>query len=207
VNAAVAQSPEHVCVIADADVLICDWSLRQAIQLAAPHDRLYLPHSRVCRMTRLQSERFLQLPPDHQVSGRLNRTQRTRAAPGGMWVVRGEFFLRYKMDERFCGWGGEDTELLGRIPRIRLSGPLFHLWHLRADRSNVHRNRHLLGRIRRQRRQRSRSSVPSISMHDGLSMQQHPDVAPAMRSLFAQYPRRRNDRFERNRWLLGTVGS
>ena len=152
------------------------------------HDRLYLPHSSVCRMTRTQSERFLELPPDHQVSGRLYRTQRTRAAPGGMWLVRGEFFLRYKMDERFCGWGGEDTELLGRIPRIRLSGPLFHLWHARADRSNVLSNRRLLGRIRRQRRQRARSSVPSTSVHDGLPMQQYPDVAPAMRSLFADYP-------------------
>lgn len=122
------------------------------------------------------------------MSGRLYRNQRTRAAPGGMWVVRGEFFLRYKMDERFCGWGGEDTELLGRIPRIRLSGPLFHLWHTRADRSNLRRNRRLLSRIRRQRRKRTRSLVPRTTVHAGIPMQQHPDVVPAMQSLFTQYP-------------------
>src|SRR5690606_29913306 len=188
VNTSVAHWPEHVCVIADADVLICDWSLRQAIQLAATHDRLYLPHNSVCRMTKVQSERFLQLPPDYRVSGRLYRNQRTRAAPGGMWVVRGEFFLRYKMDERFVGWGGEDTELLGRIPRIRLSGPLFHLWHVPADRSSLRRNRRLLSRIRRQRRRMPRSVVPQFTLHADIPMQQHPDVAPALRSLFADYP-------------------
>jgi hypothetical protein len=103
------------------------------------------------------------------------------------WVVRGEFFLRYQMDERFQGWGGEDTELLGRIPRIRLSGPLFHLWHAPADRSNLRRNRRLLGRIRRQRRRRARSVVPRFTLHAELPMQQHPDVAPALRSLIAVY--------------------
>src|SRR5690606_32660056 len=125
---------------------------------------------------------------DYRVSGRLYRKQRTRAAPGGMWVVREEFFLRYKMDERFCGWGGEDTELLGRIPRIRLSGPLFHLWHAPADRSNLRRNRRLLGRIRRQRRRRARSAVPRTVLYNGVPMQQHPDVVPALRSLFVDYP-------------------
>ena len=106
---------------------------------------------------------------------------------GGMWVVRGEFFLRYKMDERFCGLGGEDTELLGRIPRIRLSGPLFHLWHVPADRSSLRRNRRHLSRIRRQRRRTARSVVPRFTLHTGIPVQQHPDGTSALRSLFAQY--------------------
>ena len=98
--------------------VICGRGTRCRPLWRVTHERIhYLPHNSVCRMTREQSERFLQLPPDYRVSGRLYRDQRTRAAPGGLWVVRGEFFLRYKMDERFSGWGGEDTELLGRIPR------------------------------------------------------------------------------------------
>ena len=144
INRGVAQWPEHVCVIADADVLICDWSLNNAIQLAATHDRLYLPYDCICNLTKLRTQRFLQLHPDYRVRGSLYRKERSRAWAGGMCIVRGEFFLRYKMDERFHGWGAEDTEFLRRIPWQRLPGPLFHLWHPKADRSHANRNRRLL---------------------------------------------------------------
>src|SRR5690606_29605608 len=62
------------------------------------------------------------------------------------------------------------------------------LWHAPADRSNLRRNRRLLGRIRRQRRRMARSAAPRITHYAGLPMQQHPDVVPALRSLFADYP-------------------
>jgi hypothetical protein len=61
------------------------------------------------------------------VSGKLYRHQRTRACPGGLWVVHADLFQRHCMDERFHGWGCEDTEFLRRIPWRRLPGPLFHI--------------------------------------------------------------------------------
>ena len=183
---AVAQWPEHVCVIADADVPICDWSLRQAIQLAATHDRLYLPHNSVCRMTRLQSERFLKLPPDYRMSGRLYRNQRTRAAPGGI-VGRPRRVLLAVQDGRAVWWLGQRGYGVARpYPADPAFGPAVspvacpcrplqfapqplppepHPPPAPAD-----------GSLRR------------AAVHASVPMQQHPNVVPALRSLCADYP-------------------
>jgi len=53
------------------------------------------------------------------------------------------------MDERFQGWGCEDTEFLRRIPWRRWPGPLFHIWHAKASKERFERNRRLLRTARR----------------------------------------------------------
>jgi len=148
INLAVSKFPGHVCVITDADVFICDWTLRESIRLANRCDFLYLPHNCICRMTQHQSRQLLRQHPSKRVSGQMHRKQRTAACPGGIWVVRSDLFLQYKMDERFLGWGCEDTELLRRIPRIRLSGPMFHIWHGKASRQHLQVNKRLLAETR-----------------------------------------------------------
>ena len=72
------------------------------------------------------------------------RNQRTRACPGGLWIVHADLFNAHRMDERFEGWGCEDTEFLRRIPWRRLPGPLFHIWHAKASKEALGRNRRLL---------------------------------------------------------------
>jgi hypothetical protein len=145
INDAVGLFPGHVCVISDADAFICDWTLREALRLAGTGNKLILPHYSVCRMTRDQSRRVLRWDPADPVSGKLYRHQRTRACPGGLWVVHADLFNRHRMDERFEGWGCEDTEFLRRIPWRRLPGPLFHIWHAKASKERLKRNRQLLG--------------------------------------------------------------
>jgi len=78
-----------------------------------------LPNT-VFRMTREKPRRVVRWDPADPVSGKLYRDQRMRACPGGMWIVRSGLFQRHRMDERFQGWGCEDTEFLRRIPWRRL---------------------------------------------------------------------------------------
>jgi hypothetical protein len=118
--------------------------LREATRLAGTGGKLVLPHNSVCKMTRKQSLRILRPNPADPVSGKLYRNQRTRPCPGGLWIVRADLFNAYRMDERFEGWGCEDTEFLRRIPWRRLPGPLFHIWHAKASKESLGRNRRLL---------------------------------------------------------------
>lgn len=115
--------------------------------------KMVLPHNSVCRMTREQSRRILRWNPADPVPGKLYRNQRTRACPGGLWIVHADLFNAYRMDERFEGWGCEDTEFLRRIPWRRLPGPLSHIWHAKASKESLRRNRRLLriGNVRRNR--------------------------------------------------------
>jgi len=148
INRAVARCSGDACVIADADAFVCDWTLREAIRLAGTGSKMILPHNSVCGMTREQSRRVLRWTPTDPVSGKLYRHQRTRACPGGLWVARSDLFQRHRMDERFHGWGCEDTEFLRRIPWRRLPGPLFHIWLAKASKDRLERNRRLLGTAR-----------------------------------------------------------
>lgn len=134
INLAVSRFLGYVCVITDADVFICDWTLRESIRLASRRDFLYLLHNCICRMTQHQSRQPLRQHPGKRVSGQMHRKQRTAACPGGIWVVRSDLFLQYEMVVSFPGWGCEDTELLRRIPHIRLAGPMFYIWHGKASR-------------------------------------------------------------------------
>ena len=139
-----AQCAGQVRVITDADAFICDWTLREAIRLAGTGTKMILPHNSVCRMTRQQSRRVLRRNPADPVPGKLCLNQRTPACPGGLRVVHSDPFNRHRMDERFEGWGCEDTEFLRRIPWRRLPGPLFHIWHAKASKDRFEQNRRLL---------------------------------------------------------------
>jgi len=177
INLAVSRFPGHVCVITDADVFICDWTLRESIRLANRRDFLFLPHNSTCRMTQAQSRMLLNEDPGKRISGQMHRKQRTAACPGGIWVVRSDLFLQYKMDERFCGWGGEDTELLRRIPHIRLSGPMFHIWHGKASKQHLEINKRLLAETRL-----------GLIHYRGIPAQQHPSTQAALAELMQSHP-------------------
>lgn len=75
--------------------------------------------------------------------GRKSRPQKWRGAKTcnlGVW--KSDFFAVNGFDERYQGWGYEDSDLLIRLIRggvYRKSGkfaiPVFHLWHQEQDRS------------------------------------------------------------------------
>lgn len=143
VNRAAARFPGEILVIADADCVICDHSLRLAID-EVPPDQMICPHNVICRTTASQAAWLLSQDPRARVSGRMFRRRRGKHAPlGGIWVIHQELFMQHKMDERFCGWGYEDSEFLRRVPHYRFAGPLFHIWHKPQSREGTERNAQL----------------------------------------------------------------
>lgn len=61
----------------------------------------------------------------------------TQNFPGGSTAIKRETYMQIGgHDERFVGWGGEDTEFLDRLRTRRLFpghfAPAIHLWHLPA---------------------------------------------------------------------------
>lgn len=153
INRGVARFPDATIVIADADCVICDYSLRRAIAESSQLDQMLIPHNRFCRTTRQQGNWILRQDPQQKVSGRWFRGNREKGATGGLWVVRAELFLDHRMDERFEGWGSEDTEFLSRIPLARrYNGPLFHIWHPRPSKAHYRRNHRLSWQLQQARK-------------------------------------------------------
>lgn len=134
VNPAVAQASGDVVVIADADVVIPDEALCQAIRELddAPW---VVPHRRVYRLTRKATVSLIEgkvvMKEEHV---RYLRTLKRHWAPpgGGMAIMRREHFAG--VDERFVGWGGEDISFARAMdtlvgPHRRLEAIMLHLWH------------------------------------------------------------------------------
>lgn len=140
VNSAALNYPDHTLVIADADCFICDFSLMRAVR-ECPKDKMILPHNCLCKM-RMADKWWLtnRFSPDRRVRGRLFRKRRSRAAPGGIWVIHYDLFSQQPMDERFEGWGSEDGEYISRVPHTRYSGPLFHIPHVKQSRAHARKN-------------------------------------------------------------------
>lgn len=146
INRAVKKHPGHVVVIADADCVVCDGAIRDAVSCAEKLDMLIVPHNRVCRCNEIESAILLQKNPALPVSGRLFRYRRTRRAAGGMWAIKSDLFNENPMDENFIGWGAEDTEYTKRMKVRRFPGPLFHFYHEKADLGMLQKNQLYLAR-------------------------------------------------------------
>jgi hypothetical protein len=133
VNAAVEASSGDVLVISDADVLIAESALRDAVERLETNAWV-VPHRMVYRLTEDATKAVLEnrvfMAPD-KINRNLERVR--RGAPGGgIAVTRREDFPG--MDERFEGWGGEDMALAFALdtlvgPHLRLDQILWHLYH------------------------------------------------------------------------------
>lgn len=136
VNQAAEESDSDVLVIADADCVVCDWSLGEAIRLAG-EGMFASPHNCICYTSPRQKAELLGFDPGQPVRGRWFRNTRTWVrAWGGLWVIPREMFQAVGgMDEGFWGWGWQDVAFQCRVrehhgkPFRRLAGPLFHLYH------------------------------------------------------------------------------
>lgn len=149
INRGVAKFPDATVVIGDADCIICNKALQVAV--AEADDKMIIPHDSFCRTTRAQGKWILSKDPREPVSCKWLRSRRSKPATGGLWVIRASLFLDHLMDERFQGWGSEDTEFLRRVPIDRRKGPLFHIWHVKASKRHFRRNKRLSAMIHRQR--------------------------------------------------------
>jgi len=126
-----------VGILLDADCL-CDLDNLRAAVRAISGSRspdgpfgILLPHNSYVYLSPAQTERMIHA----EWTPRSNALYLPRLAPGGALVVtRAAWNTLGGYDERFVGWGKEDSDLLTRayaagIHVERWAGKLFHLWH------------------------------------------------------------------------------
>lgn len=132
-RAAAAAGDWDVALLIDADVICDPERVRQAIEIAhVEGDRLVLPFSRRHNLTDRGSRRIMAGDRGswRRYIGKTytNMCSSVVAIPRPLWDLVGGF------DERFAGWGFEDTafahacETLG-APLQKLDGDCWHLWH------------------------------------------------------------------------------
>lgn len=120
-----------VVVLCDADTLAEEEPLLAAIDGAHQAGRLHLPYTHFRGLSENGTRLYLDGTPPDACEAELETTWST----GGAMVLTPEAWWRMGgMDERFTGWGMEDTAarvacdaLLG--PTVRHEGVIHHLWH------------------------------------------------------------------------------
>ncbi|WP_329158214.1 galactosyltransferase-related protein [Streptomyces anulatus] len=135
-----ARPAELVCVL-DGDILVDrDFVARAVERFTRPgtqahwpfEDMLFLDPDSSARAVRTRCLDGAPGPGQDHLRGVL-----LRRPPGGCVWLREDLFTRIGgMDERFCGWGGEDQDFVWRAERYgpmdRHRDPLVHLHHNRA---------------------------------------------------------------------------
>jgi hypothetical protein len=141
VNTAAAQATGDVFVILDADTWIEPEWMHKAIELAGNGGAHWvIPARRAFRLTRAFSDRLLELAPTDPLppvsSKRANVEQQGWVVGFCHVVPRAAFEAVGGMDERFRGWGGEDSAFVRALDVVvghhrQLGGVVYSLWHER----------------------------------------------------------------------------
>jgi predicted glycosyltransferase involved in capsule biosynthesis len=151
---------KRIVAICDADSIVEEESLRLAIQLARDNERVVFPFTNYLMMSKDFSSKVLDGHPlvdvefdhnlDNSVGGMCVSSVKAWDALGGQ-------------DERFYGWGFEDTAFRTYADRLnksflRTGGNIYHLWHpviwRQTDESYIH-NKNLADRY---------ESVPNVDV-------------------------------------------
>lgn len=139
VNEAARQAgPWDVAVIADADMLIDANQIGRCTRYAAATGKAAWPFRTLHRLSEGGTASILAgvEPSAEHVAASSDRM------PGGVVVVPRALWERASgMDERFRGWGGEDTALISALHVLggalaRTAGQAWHLWHPKAGRTS-----------------------------------------------------------------------
>lgn len=155
-NAAAAKAGEwDVALFADADTIPEPDAVFAAVEHVAAHGGAMRPHDHLWALTQGETRMFLRWPPQ----ARHRFQARHRNLGGGLLVVSREAFDRIGgYDERFVGWGHEDsdinTRLLAYVGWELGSGNAWHLWHPRDDAHTPERSRNRAMMVDVQRRHR-----------------------------------------------------
>jgi predicted glycosyltransferase involved in capsule biosynthesis len=157
VNRAAAQATGDLFIVTDADVFFGAKLIAAILDIAGQHPWI-IPFKRGYALSRQATQAVLR-------TGELKLPVKLKAADilfdrhcnGELMNVmsRQVFEAVGGMDERFCGWGGEDQAFWMALdtlagPHYRMDRSIFHLWHPRAPTRHAHsrRNEQLLERYR-----------------------------------------------------------
>jgi hypothetical protein len=133
--------PGDVLVVHDADVVAAD--LVPAVRAVLDGAPWAMPHGNVLRLTREASgcamahQELLTEPSALPLAERPYRG----VAGGGVVALPPSAYEAAPLDPRFVGWGQEDTSWARALRTVvgepvRLSGPLWHLWHAPQPRAS-----------------------------------------------------------------------
>lgn len=140
VNRAVRSAIGDLLIIADADIFFGTRLINRITAIAPIHPWI-IPFSRGYRLSEQGSLALIK-------NGRIELPQRLLAIEarvnctyfGAFMNVmsRSAFEKAGGMDERFCGWGGEDHSFAGALDTLvgkhyRMDETIFHLWHPPAE--------------------------------------------------------------------------
>lgn len=179
--AADADQRWEVAVFVDADTVMLDpGPVLEAVRMAAGKRLLVRPYARYWQLDEAGSAQLM-AGATRRPAGHLLR----ETAHGGVNVVSRELWDAVGgYDERFRGWGSEDTAFelacvaLGGLRRLR--GEVFHLWHpISADRNTSHpgylANVALRGRYEAARRPAAMREL--LAERDGTEVARPPAIA------------------------------
>jgi hypothetical protein len=139
VNTAAKQATGDVFVILDADTWIDLSWMEKGLQQLGRYPWV-IPARKSYRLTQEASEAILRLPASGEMPRLVNRrtvVEQTGPVVGFIHIVpRQGFEMIAGMDERYRGWGGEDSSFVRALDvvwgrHIQLPGSVISLWHAR----------------------------------------------------------------------------
>lgn len=134
-NAAAAAAGDwDVLLMADADTIPDPAAIYSAVEHVVAHGGAVRPHDHLWALNRYETRWFLEWPASQRTRFRARR----RNLGGGLLVVAREAWEAVGgYDERFVGWGHEDSDLSTRLLVFAdwdlWPGHAWHLWHPRDD--------------------------------------------------------------------------
>lgn len=139
INRGVRRSHGRFLLIADIDIVLIKNKVLSCVEQLDKHSIAFPFHEIV--FLNLESTELVLKTKKSQRLPRVNSAgckvkSRTGTQPGGIYVISRKDYDRVGgHDERFVGWGSEDSAFIKTVttmidkPPLRLSGVAFHLWH------------------------------------------------------------------------------
>jgi len=136
INQGMQQATKNVLGYLDADCVVGDAELNNAVLTASHNLRLVYPHKRFIRLTEEETTRILQTcDPHNDMTLTQVLPRRKPTTPGGFVLFQREIYDNIQMDEDYTEWGAEDNDFRDRSramfgKEIRMENTLMlHLWH------------------------------------------------------------------------------
>lgn len=148
VNSAAREATGDIFAILDADTWVEPRWISQALDLIVSKKRTWvIPARKSFRLTKSFSDQIMALEPSAPLPQLINRhshVEQSAWVAGFLHILPREAFeMVGGMDERFRGWGGEDTSFTRAVDAVygrhqQLPGVVVSLWHPRP-RANARR--------------------------------------------------------------------